>query len=168
MSACNSGDLGSIPGLGRSPGEGNGNPLQYSCLENPMDGQVLQATVHGVTKSQTLLSNFSSFLPSFPFLPSTPCPTPALPAWGPVPWFFTGAQHGPSAEPLPSPLTPPECPGSLPRAHNAIHLPGSPCELLREACRAGLVQSKSFRTSLSLKTARVVFSSWLCYMMIWF
>ena len=37
-SACNSGDLGSIPGLGRSPGEGNGNPLQYSCLENPMDG----------------------------------------------------------------------------------------------------------------------------------
>ena len=36
-SACNVGDLGSIPGLGRSPGEGNGNPLQYSCLENPMD-----------------------------------------------------------------------------------------------------------------------------------
>ena len=38
-SACNAGDLGSIPGLGRSPGEGNGNPLQYSCLENPMDGE---------------------------------------------------------------------------------------------------------------------------------
>ena len=38
-SACNSGDLGSIPGLGRSPGEGNGNPLQYTCLENPMDGE---------------------------------------------------------------------------------------------------------------------------------
>ena len=37
-SACNAGDLGSIPGLGRSPGEGHGNPLQYSCLENPMDG----------------------------------------------------------------------------------------------------------------------------------
>ena len=37
-SACTVGDLGSIPGLGRSPGEGNGNPLQYSCLENPMDG----------------------------------------------------------------------------------------------------------------------------------
>ena len=37
-SACNAGDLGSIPGLGRSPGEGNGNPLQYSCLENPLDG----------------------------------------------------------------------------------------------------------------------------------
>ena len=49
-SACNAGDLGSIPGLGRSPGEGNGNPLQYSCLENPMDGGVWQATVHGVAR----------------------------------------------------------------------------------------------------------------------
>ena len=38
-SACNAGDLGAIPGLGRSPGEGNGNPLQYSCLENPIDGR---------------------------------------------------------------------------------------------------------------------------------
>ena len=38
VSACNAGDLGSVPGLGRSPGEGNGNPLQYFCLENPMDG----------------------------------------------------------------------------------------------------------------------------------
>ena len=45
--ACNVGDLGSIPGLGRSPGEGNGNPLQYSCLENPMDGGAWWATVHG-------------------------------------------------------------------------------------------------------------------------
>ena len=56
-SACNAGDLGSIPGLGRSPGEGNGNPLQYSCLENPMDREACQATVHGVTKSQTRVSN---------------------------------------------------------------------------------------------------------------
>ena len=46
-------DLGSIPGLGRSPEEGNGNPLQYSCLENPMDGGTWQATVHGVAKSWT-------------------------------------------------------------------------------------------------------------------
>ena len=45
-SACNVGGLGSIPGLGRSPGEGNGNPLQYSCLENPMDRGALWATVH--------------------------------------------------------------------------------------------------------------------------
>ena len=52
-SACNAGDLGSIPGSGRSPGEGNGNPLLYSCLENPMDGGAWWATVHGVTKSQT-------------------------------------------------------------------------------------------------------------------
>ena len=46
-SACNVGDLGSIPGSGRSPGEENGNPLQYSCLENPMDGGVWWAIVHG-------------------------------------------------------------------------------------------------------------------------
>ena len=52
-SACNAGHLGLIPGLGRSPGEGNANPLQYSYLENPMDGGVWQATVHGVTKSRT-------------------------------------------------------------------------------------------------------------------
>ena len=52
-SAYNAGDPGSVPGLGRSPGEGNGNPLQYSCLENPMDGGAWQATVRGVTNSQT-------------------------------------------------------------------------------------------------------------------
>ena len=46
-------DLGSIPGLGRSPGVGNGNLLQYSCLENPMDREAWQTTVHGVTKSRT-------------------------------------------------------------------------------------------------------------------
>ena len=58
-SACNTGDLGSIPGSGRSPGEGYSNPLQYSCLVNPMDGGAWWATVHGVTKSQTWLSDFS-------------------------------------------------------------------------------------------------------------
>ena len=58
-SACNAGDLGSIPGSGRSPREGNGNPLQYSCLENPMDGGAWWATVHGVSKSRTQLSNFT-------------------------------------------------------------------------------------------------------------
>ena len=58
-SACNVGDLGSVPGLGRSPGEGNGNPLQYSCLENPMDRGAWQAPVHRVAKSQTQLSNFT-------------------------------------------------------------------------------------------------------------
>ena len=53
MSAHNVGDLGSIPGSGRFPGEGNGNPVQYSCLENPMGGGAWRATVHGVAKSQT-------------------------------------------------------------------------------------------------------------------
>ena len=59
MSAYNAGDPGSIPGSGRSPGEGNGNPLQYSCLENSMGGGGWWATVCGVTKSQTRLSNFT-------------------------------------------------------------------------------------------------------------
>ena len=58
-SACNVGDLGSIPGSGRSPGEENGNPLQYSYLENPMEGGACWATVHGVAKSRTQLSNFT-------------------------------------------------------------------------------------------------------------
>ena len=49
----NAGDPGSIPGMGRSPGEGNGDPLQCSCLENPMDRGAWWATVHGVTKSRT-------------------------------------------------------------------------------------------------------------------
>ena len=51
-SACNAGDLGSIPGSGRSPGKGNGNPFQYSCLNNSLDRGAWKATVHGVTKSQ--------------------------------------------------------------------------------------------------------------------
>ena len=51
------GDRGSVPGLGRSPREGNGNPLQYSCLENPMDRGAWWSTVHGVTKSQTGLND---------------------------------------------------------------------------------------------------------------
>ena len=52
-SACNTRDAGLIPGSGRSPGGGHGNPLQYSCLENPMDRGAWQATVHGVAKSRT-------------------------------------------------------------------------------------------------------------------
>ena len=58
-SAYNAGEPGSIPGSGRSPGEGNGNLLQYSCLENPMDGRTWKAAVHGVTQTSTLLSNFT-------------------------------------------------------------------------------------------------------------
>ena len=58
-SAYSAGDLSSIPGSGRSSGEGNGYPLQYSCLENPMDRETWRATVHGVTKSQTQLKQLS-------------------------------------------------------------------------------------------------------------
>ena len=62
--ACvyNVGDPGSIPELGRSSGEGNGNPLQYYCLENPKDRGAWKATVHGVAKSRTRLSDFTSLL----------------------------------------------------------------------------------------------------------
>ena len=61
-SACNEEDPGLIPGLGRSPGEGNGNPLWYSCLENSMDRGAWRATVHGVTKSWMQLSNYDFHL----------------------------------------------------------------------------------------------------------
>ena len=60
-SARNVGDLGLIPGLGRSPGEGNGKPLQYCRLENPMNRKAWQATVHGVAKSRTRLSDQHTF-----------------------------------------------------------------------------------------------------------
>ena len=53
-------DVGLIPGLGRCPGEGNGNPLQYSCLENPMDRGAWWAIVHGVAKGQTQLKQLST------------------------------------------------------------------------------------------------------------
>ena len=77
-STCNAGDPASIPESGRSPGGGHGNPLQYSCLENPMDGGASWAAVHGVTKSWTQLSDFTftSFMhwrrkwqPTLVFLP---------------------------------------------------------------------------------------------------
>ena len=57
LSSSNTEDLGSVPGLERSSGEGNGDPLQYSCLENPRDRGAVWSTVHGVAKSQTQLSN---------------------------------------------------------------------------------------------------------------
>ena len=60
--ACNVGDLGSIPGLGRFPEGGHGNPLQYSCLENPMDRGACLATVHGVAKSWTRLKDKAQLL----------------------------------------------------------------------------------------------------------
>ena len=80
QSVCNAGDLGLIPGLGRSPGEGNGNPLQYTCLENPMDRGTWRATVHGVTKETRLSThtwlNIKYFLDclSLNRFHITPCP----------------------------------------------------------------------------------------------
>ena len=78
-SACSVGDLRSIPALGRSPGEGNGNPLQCSCLENPMDGGAWRTIVHGVTKRQTRLSGSLTSIHSyyeirviFPMSPNAP------------------------------------------------------------------------------------------------
>ena len=84
MSAYNAGDLGSIPGSGRSLGEGNGNPLQYSCLENPMDGGAWWATVHGVAKSQTRLSEFTF---TFTFMHERR-------KWQPTPVLLPGKSHG--------------------------------------------------------------------------
>ena len=85
-SACNAGDLGSIPESGRSPGEGNGNPLQYSCLENPMDRGAWKVIVYGVSKSQTRLSDFTctcgpwkgQFNRTTQVLKETPCTTISL------------------------------------------------------------------------------------------
>ena len=64
-SACNAGDLGLIPGLGRSPGGGHGKPLQFSCLENPVDRGAWWATVHGVAKSRTQMSQLAGIIISF-------------------------------------------------------------------------------------------------------
>ena len=63
-SACNTGDLGSIPGLGSLPGEGHGNPLQYSCLGNPMDRGAWWAIVHGVARVR---HDLATKQPPFPF-----------------------------------------------------------------------------------------------------
>ena len=64
-STCSSGDQGAIPGLGRSPGGGRGNPTQYACLEDSMDRGAWWATVHGVTKRLTELSDLSTECTSF-------------------------------------------------------------------------------------------------------
>ena len=66
--ACNAGGWGLIPGLGRSPGERNSNPLQYSCLGNPMDRVAWQATVHGVTESRTRLSDSTTITTPYSYI----------------------------------------------------------------------------------------------------
>ena len=82
-SACNAKDLGLIPGLERSPGEGNSYPLQYSCLENSMDGGAWQAAAHGVAKSQTWLT-FTSLKPLI---------FPSLKKWGREGWASNPGLH---------------------------------------------------------------------------
>ena len=77
MSTCNVGDPGSIPASGRPPGEGNGNPPQYSCLENPMDRGAWEAAVHGVVKSRTRLSDFT-FTILYMAVPGLSCSTQDL------------------------------------------------------------------------------------------
>ena len=77
-SACSVGDLGSIPGLGRSPGEGNGNPLQNSCLENPMDGGAWWATVHG---SQRVRHDWATSLHFFTTTATREAPNPLRPGY---------------------------------------------------------------------------------------
>ena len=73
----NAGDPGSVPGFGRSPGEGNGNPPQYSCLENSMDRGAWWATVHEVTESHTLSTQTEhSTVPAKPLLTLGSCPLP--------------------------------------------------------------------------------------------
>ena len=79
-SAYNARDPGSIPGSGRSPGEGNGNPFQYCCLENPMGGGAWWAAVHGVAKSRTRLGNFT-FTFHFPALEKEMATHSSTPAW---------------------------------------------------------------------------------------
>ena len=84
ISACNAEDLGSIPGWGRSSGEGNSNSLQYSFLENSMDGGALWAIVHGVAKSRTRLSDSLSL---FTFMHWRR-------KWHPTPVFLPGESQG--------------------------------------------------------------------------
>ena len=80
VKARESGDVGSVPGSGRSPGVGNGNPFQYYCLENSMDGGAWWAAVHGVTKSRTGLSDFT-FTFHFHALEKEMAAHPSVLAW---------------------------------------------------------------------------------------
>ena len=104
---CNTGDLGSIPGLGRSPGEGNGNPLRYSCLENPRDREAWWAAVYGVAWSRTQLKHLSSSSSSSSddkesacivgdpgSIPTSGRSSPEGKKWLRTPIFLPGESHG--------------------------------------------------------------------------
>ena len=87
-------DASLIPGLGKSPGEGNGNPLQYSCLENSTDREAWRATVHGATKSRTRLSDFHSLNARRPGFSPWVRKIPWRREWQPTPVFLPGEFHG--------------------------------------------------------------------------
>ena len=102
---ANAGDVSSIPGLVRSPGEGIGNPLQYYCLENPRDGGAWRATVHRVAKSRTRLSDFTFTFTFYCLRQGSklkkissfdPCirKIPWRGKWQPTPVFLPGESHG--------------------------------------------------------------------------
>ena len=101
-SACNAEDPGLIPGSGRSPGEGNGYPFQYSCLGNPMDRGAWQATVHRVAKSQAWLSSEHTCIPP---IPRALCPQHLL--FREKPWNFLCGIRDSSSESLLNKLSPP-------------------------------------------------------------
>ena len=131
-STCNLGDPGSIPGLGRSPGGEHGNPLQYSCLENPMDRGAWWATVHGVaeletteqlsTAQHTASDQIRSVAQSCPTLcDPMNCSTPGLPVHHQLPEFTQTHIHRVSDAIQPShPLSSPSPPAPKPSQHQSL------------------------------------------------
>ena len=93
-SACNAGYLGLIPGLGKSPGEGNGNPLQYYCLENPMDRGAWRGTDHRVAKNQTQRLHFHFHQCRRHGFDPWVGKIPWRRKWQPTPIFLPGKSHG--------------------------------------------------------------------------
>ena len=105
-SAYNAGDQGLILGLGRSPGEGNGNPLQYSCLGNPMDRGAWQARVHGVAKRQMWLASKQPTMKSIKEERET-CMMPGKPTMKIAMFFCPPLRRKPHAQMIPGNLAPP-------------------------------------------------------------
>ena len=116
-------DLGSIPGSEICPGEGHGNPLQYSCLDNPMDRGAWEATVHGVTKSQTQLKQLSTHTNAYRYrhLKSDLSSLPPQALRSKPPWFLTCSNDIISVSPFP-PFLPPSSLRLRERALQNMHV----------------------------------------------